>query len=217
VKQVPASIAERLRLAAGPIAERGLDQTRLEDLAAATGVPRATLYYYFAGKEDILAFLLRDFLTIMGDAVAGAASGPGLARDRLAAVIHAQLQVMAAHPHVCQALLAELGRAGRMPDIAHAIGQVFHQPVLDLLRAGAKDGSLRRLPDPAVAARTVFGAVVASALADLVAVGAVAVDQLGKRVTDLVLRGIQSTTTPPRHPSTAAAPRRRKTSRPVST
>ena len=51
VKQIPASMAKRLRLAAVPIAERGLDQTRLEDLVAATGVPRATLYCYFAGKE----------------------------------------------------------------------------------------------------------------------------------------------------------------------
>jgi TetR/AcrR family transcriptional regulator len=209
-------MAEQLRLAAVPIAERGLDQTRLEDLAAATGIPRATLYYYFAGKEDILAFLLHDFLTTMGDAVASAATRPGLARDRLAAVIHAQLEVMAAHPHVCQALLAELGRAGRMPDIAHAIGNVFHQPVLDLLRAGAKDGSLRRLPDPAIAARTIFGAVVASALADLLAVGAVAVDHLGNRVTDILLRGIQPTSTSPRHPSTAVPPRPRSTSRPIT-
>ena len=216
MKQIPAPMAERLRLAAVPIAARGLDQTRLEDLAAATGVPRATLYYYFAGKEDILAFLLRDFLTTMGDAVTAAASGPGLARPRLAAVIHAQLQVMAAQPHVCQALLAELGRAGRIPDIAHSIGQAFHQPVLDLLRAGAKDGSLRRLPDPAVAARTIFGAVVASALADLLLAGTVAVDQLGKRVTDLVLRGIQPATTPPPHAPTVTAPRPRRTSRPVT-
>ncbi len=49
-------IADRLPAAAALSAERGLNDTKIEDVAAATGVPEATLYYYFAGKEDILAF-----------------------------------------------------------------------------------------------------------------------------------------------------------------
>ncbi|MEW6476589.1 MAG: TetR/AcrR family transcriptional regulator [Actinomycetota bacterium] len=180
----------RLRQAAGPIAERGLDQTKIDDLAAASGIPRATLYYYFAGKEEILAFLLRDLLSAMADAVTRAAAGAGTAQQRLRAVISAQLQVMAAHPHSCRALLAELGRAGRMPAIAHAIGEAFHQPVLRLLHDGAQDHSLRTLPDPAVAARTIFGAVVASGLADLLAADSLDVSQLTGRVTELILDGV---------------------------
>ncbi|MEW6474258.1 MAG: helix-turn-helix domain-containing protein [Actinomycetota bacterium] len=62
------------------MAERGYDETRMEDLAEATGAPKATLYYHFSGKEAILAWLLRSALSAVGEAVAEAAAGRGTAR-----------------------------------------------------------------------------------------------------------------------------------------
>ena len=75
MREVPEGIVERLDGAASVFADRGFDQTRIEDLAEATGIPRATLYYYFAGKEDILAWLLRRMLAEMAEAVATARAG----------------------------------------------------------------------------------------------------------------------------------------------
>ena len=62
MRAIPEGITERLEAAAQVFADHGFDQTRIEDLAEATGIPRATLYYHFAGKEDILAWLLRRML-----------------------------------------------------------------------------------------------------------------------------------------------------------
>ena len=59
---MPTQIAERLPAAAELFAERGLNDTEIEDIAAAIGIAKAALYYYFAGKKDILAFLLYDAL-----------------------------------------------------------------------------------------------------------------------------------------------------------
>ena len=89
MRPVPSSIATRLKSAAVPIAERGLDQTKIEDIAAAATIPKATLYYYFAGKEEILSFLLTDLLTEVAGAVAVACDAPGTARDRLVGVVTA--------------------------------------------------------------------------------------------------------------------------------
>ena len=36
-----------------------LDATRIDELARVTGIPRATLYYYFPGKDDVLREALR--------------------------------------------------------------------------------------------------------------------------------------------------------------
>lgn len=58
MRKIPAQISERLPAAAELFAERGLNDTKIEDVAATTGIAKATLYYYFAGKEEILAFLL---------------------------------------------------------------------------------------------------------------------------------------------------------------
>ena len=57
---MPASLANKLYAAADVVANSGLVNMKIEDIAAASGVPKATLYYYFTGKEEILSFLFRD-------------------------------------------------------------------------------------------------------------------------------------------------------------
>nr|WP_292990535.1 TetR family transcriptional regulator [Mycobacterium sp.] len=133
-----------------------------------TGVPKATLYYYFAGKEDILAFLLEDLLQEISDAVIAIVQVDGTGAERLDEVIHAQLGAMARRPAVCRALIGELGRAGRMPVIAEMISTAYQQPVEALLVAGAADGSLLAQPDPRATSIALFGAVTVSALMYLV-------------------------------------------------
>ena len=113
MRTLPAAVAAKLPRAAALIAERGLSDTRMEELAEVTGMARATLYYYFTGKEEILVRVLRDMLVGLGDGVHGAANGSGTARERLRAVIRTHLDVMARQPLVCRALLADLGRAER--------------------------------------------------------------------------------------------------------
>ena len=44
VRPLPDELADRIDLAAPVCADNGLDATRIDDLAKATGIPRATLY-----------------------------------------------------------------------------------------------------------------------------------------------------------------------------
>src|SRR5207245_10090945 len=97
-------------------------------LREATDITNARLYYYLAGKEEILVFLWRDLLAQIGDAAAIAADSDGTARDKLSAVVRAQLDVMAERTSMWRALVADLGRAGRMPEIAGAPGTGCHRP-----------------------------------------------------------------------------------------
>lgn len=168
MRTVPSQTAAKLGAAAELFAEHGVDQTKIEDIAAATGIPKATLYYYFAGKEEILAFLFRDVLNRVADEVAIAVQSDRPGAVRLGEVIRAQLRVMAEQPAVCRALVGELGRAGRIPEIAAMIHAAYYQPVQALLAEGVADGSLRPVPDPGSVAMALFGAVTISALSYLV-------------------------------------------------
>jgi TetR/AcrR family transcriptional regulator len=199
MRQVPDSIADRLEAAATVFAQQGFEGTRMDDLAEASGVPRATLYYYFAGKEDILAWLLRRMLDTVAAAVNEAANAPGDARTRLEAVVRVQLGIMAAFPGACLALVANFGRAGRIPEISLAVHAGFHQVIQRLLVEGAEDGSLRRVEDPQVLASSIYGAVIMPALHQLVVQGRVDPDPLSAQVSDLVLSGLE--------PATARRPR----------
>jgi len=171
MREVPAQIATRLPAAAELFAERGLNDTKIEEVAAATGIAKATLYYYFAGKEDILAFLLEEALQEIADEVSSLVQADGSGADRLHGVVTAQLRAMSRRPAACRALIGELGRAARMPVIADMISAAYLRPVETLLRAGASDGSLAAVDDVGTAAVALFGAVTVTALMYLVTTG----------------------------------------------
>lgn len=190
MRELPVELREKVRQAAETFATGGYDAARMEDLAKATGIPTSTMYYYFAGKQELLAFLLRDYLDTLGAAVSAAVIDAVAPPDRLAAVVIAHLRVMAEQPQTCQILLTELGRVGRLPDIAEAVQSAVHRPVQKILAAGVADGSFRTL-DPETTTSTVYGAVTMSVLHHLVSGKTFQPDQLAKDVLAVVLEGIR--------------------------
>ena len=190
MRTLPVAIASSEAVMAETFAQRGFEDTRMEDLAGATGVPKATLYYHFGGKEEILAWLLRSTLAALGGAVAQAAAGRGTARRRLEAVVRAQLLVMAERPAACRILIADLGRAARMPDLAEGVGRAFHAPVLRLLTDGATDGSWRKIKDAPTVASSIFGAVVIPALDTLIAGGPLEPDRVAPPILRFIFTGL---------------------------
>lgn len=189
MRPVPTHIAARLPAAAPLFADQGVEQTKMEDVAAATGIPKATLYYYFAGKEQLLAFLLRELLTRLSHEAAMAVARPEPAADRLRALVAAQLSVMASEPDVCRALLGELGRAGRIPDIAEAIHASYYVPLEELLLDGQRDGSLRLTGDVGLLVTTIFGAVTITGLSRLIA-GDLQPAALAQELSTVLLQGL---------------------------
>jgi AcrR family transcriptional regulator len=191
VRVVPATLADKLGTAIASFAELGFDQTRIEDLTVATGVPSSTLYYYFSGKEDVLAFLLRQWLGEVTAAVADAISTdqPAPARDRLVSVVQAQLRLIRDNPDTCRVLLAELGRIARLQDVAEQVHAAFHRPVEELLRAGAADKSIRRVDvEPVTAA--IYGSVMITGLHYIIAGRTSEIDRIADELLGFILDGV---------------------------
>jgi TetR/AcrR family transcriptional regulator len=191
MREVPSQIADRLSAAAELFAERGLNDTKIEDIAAATGIAKATLYYYFAGKEDILTFLLEDGLRDVAEDVATVVHSGGTGAQRLGAVISAQLRVMGQRPAVCRALIGELGRAARIPVLADMISIAYLKPVEDLLIAGAGDDSLVAQDDPRAAAIALFGAVTTSAVTYLITDNTLDEALVARTIQSILLEGLR--------------------------
>jgi TetR/AcrR family transcriptional regulator len=189
MREVPPDMAANLTAAASTFIS-SFEEVRMEDIAAAAGVSRTSLYYYFAGKDDILAFLLRAMLDDLTRVAVGAADGPGDASLRLGAVIRAQLEHLNAHPTLSQLLIANLGRAGKLPDIAARVNDGFVEPVKRLLAEGAAEGSFRTLPDDDLGAGALFGAVLVIGLRSLVTEGSIDVDRVMTLIGPMFWNGI---------------------------
>ncbi len=190
MRELPTGMRAKVLAAAQLLAEYGLDATKMEDIAAATGVPKATLYYYFAGKEDILAFLFSEILDEISGAIEEALKTEGSAADRLRAAIVAHLRIFEEYPAASRALQFDLGRAARMPLIDERIEAAYRGPIRHLLEQGAADGSLRPIEHPRLIAVAILGAVTtvginAISLGSTRPVQAIADDVIG-----FVLRGV---------------------------
>jgi TetR/AcrR family transcriptional regulator len=188
-REIPAPLAEKLTAAASSFGE-AFEEARMHDIAEASGIPRATLYYYFPGKDEVLAFLLRSMLDDLRISVAAAIEAADGGIDAgLAAVVRAQLAHLAANPGTGRLLLANLGKAGRLPAIAAGVDEGFHAPVRRLLSGGIADGSLREL-DVEVASSSLYGAVTIVGLRALRLEGRIDVDRLGAAIFDMFWLGI---------------------------
>jgi TetR/AcrR family transcriptional regulator len=192
MRSLPAAIAQKVMGAAALFAEHGLDATKMDDVAAATGVPKATLYYYFEGKEDILRFLFSEILHEVGRAIAAAVAAEGDASERLAGAIEAHLEVFERFPMESRALQFDLGRAARMPEIAERVNAAFLEPVHGLLLEGAADGSLRHFEDSRLVATAILGAITTTGLNALTIGHHRASHKVTAGLVDLVLSGVAS-------------------------
>jgi AcrR family transcriptional regulator len=196
MRRVPESIAQRVDAAAGTFAEKGLVATRMEDVAEATGVPRATLYYYFKGKDAVFGFVLTRILERGREAIVAALATPGTGADRLRAVIRAQLGSMADEPAACQTLIMNLGQARQAPELAKAVEDAFYSPLRALLVEGQRDGSLRTVRSPETALSALFGAVTIAGLHHLMADGHPSLDKVAADLCDLLLGGLGGSRAP---------------------
>lgn len=164
MRKVPAQIASQLQNALPLVAEQGLEQTKIDEIADITGVPKATLYYYFASKEEILAYLFEDMLTAIADQAVIASGTEGTARERLEHVVTTQMRLLGENRALGAALIGNLGRVARTPALLEALTEAFYNPVQDLVAEGVRDGSLRAIDNPGLGSVSIFGSVIMSIL-----------------------------------------------------
>ncbi len=157
VKVPPADLAERLWAVSDQVLQPGTEM-RIDELAALAGIPRATLYYYFAGKDDVFAFLLAQKLQRGTAAIAKAAASEGSAVDRLSAVLKAMLDTNCQHPELCTRLLRSMTETGDDGQLMAEIERTLMAPVRELLLEARDSGELV-VADPDNATLALMGAV----------------------------------------------------------
>lgn len=157
VKEPPADLAQRLWQVGDDFLALGND-ARVDDLAELSGVPRATIYYYFSGKDDVMAFLLAQKVEWASEVVVAAAARPGSPTDRLAAVLRAMLHQMAEHPSLCTRLLCWMSTSSSGAQIVLDAQRSLMTPVQALLAEGQAAGDFAAI-DPLDATTALMGAL----------------------------------------------------------
>lgn len=190
-RNLPVALADKLAVGASAFTW-AFGDVRMEDIATASGIPRTTLYYYFAGRDDILAFLLQSMLDDVRISAAAAADAGDDIETRLAGVVRAQLAAIVANPAAHQLLLSNLtsaGRAGRLGVVGTGVDESFCAPLRRILEEGVRTGALGDV-DVEIAATGLCGAVTVVGLQSLFAEGQLDIDQIADALLPIFWSGL---------------------------
>ncbi len=191
MKRPPDDLVQKLIAASSQFGGTGLDVS-MDDVAQAADVPRATLYYYFSGKDDLVNFYLTHKLDSVSTALQKAAVSEGTVVDRLAACVRAVLRAMAAQPALCTELPEALRRAqANFSEIAQKADMVMRQPLRDLLIEGRAAGEVD-VPDVDLVIDAIHGAVGQVALIRLTRDGELDADDVADTLIPLIISGLSA-------------------------
>ncbi|MBS1105637.1 MAG: TetR/AcrR family transcriptional regulator [Deltaproteobacteria bacterium] len=123
-------------------AERGFAETRLEDVAAAVGIRRASIVYYFADKPALYDAVLADVFGGLLARVEPVLLGAGTLAERAIAAVSTWIDYVAGRPSTARILLREVadGRVGREPPLVRHT-RAFSALIGHVLEASANDAS----------------------------------------------------------------------------
>ena len=127
---------------------RGYHATTMDDIAAAVGTGKGTVYWYWPGKEDIFADLVRIKFEAYGEALNRAVSMQVPAPEKLLLLVAEMSRLMEKYRKFCKLifLLISDQRERFNPAIHESISryyETFHQVIAHIVAQGQAEGSLR--------------------------------------------------------------------------
>jgi AcrR family transcriptional regulator len=147
-----------VRAAAQAFNEWGYHNTSLDDIAAALGVTKPTVYYYVANKEQLLFECFRAGLERIREAFHEAERSDRPARERLSGVVRGYAQAIASEYGWCMVRAHEHDLGPAMGRQINALKSEIDQGIRRLLREGVADGSIGPC-DPKITAFAMAGAL----------------------------------------------------------
>lgn len=190
-REVPDALMEKLFPAAfACFSEKGFDRTTMDEVAARAGVARATLYYYFRGKDDLFFLLLGRAFQMLRDVMAEQTAHGGSARERLERALERLVEMVAEYRDVATVVLQQMSKFQREWEDEQGWVRDESTAVLrGLLEEGARDGSLRPV-DVETVAVAIWGATLWGVLHHVFSGMDVPVERLKKQLSGLILGGL---------------------------
>lgn len=161
----PAYLEKReqmVKAAAFLFKEKGYEATTLNDIAAAVGADRATVYYYVESKEELLHEAVGDVSTRNLKMMKSLLSSDLSATERIKAFItHTLQEYEASYPQVFVYLQEDMTNVSRQKgawakQMAKQIRE-FEAGVVSLVEAGIEEGSFRADLDVSLIAKALWG------------------------------------------------------------
>jgi len=166
----------------------GIDMS-IDDLAKSSGVPRATLYYYFAGKEDLVQFYVGEMVRRANESVAASIENGGTPTVRLEAVLRSMMRTYADFPRMCVEMSVAIKFLQDYGPVMLEMERGVLAPMVALLEEGTASGEFD-VSDPMAMAIAMTGGMHMLATMDIVRDGKLDADARSDVLIPQMLRGL---------------------------
>ncbi len=150
--------------AANLFKENGYNRTTLAGIAQAVGTDRATLYYYFGSKEELLDAIVTDVVIANVEAAERVRDSDASAPEKIRKLlVDLMVSFAANYPVLYVYLQGNLSHiSGKRAAWADQMREVNHRwegSIEAILTEGIEDGTIRPLADPRILANGIIGIV----------------------------------------------------------
>ena len=180
---------EIIEAAARVFAERGFHGATTQDIADVLGIRQASLYYYFASKEEALELVCLQGVGGYFEAAKAIAAGPGAAADKLARLIKSHLAPLTDRSDFVRVFLNERQHLPaesrrRIGKWSRGLERVFE----DVLKEGVRRGEFRSDLDTRLTVLAILG--MANAVASWYRSEEAAIDRVSAEFVRLIGDGV---------------------------
>lgn len=193
----PESKRERTRLkimasAAKVFAEKGFDETSVQDIADHAGIAKGTIYYYINKKEDLLLSLIKFAQGHLFAKIETSIGKVATASEKIEIIVHTHLKILRIFGPIvsffAQSLFVE-DSSTRL-----ALGK-FRKRYLNLLELiideGIRSGEFRRV-DSQRAAVAILGMVIGQIMQAKLFTGKIDIRQIKETTMDMVINSLRA-------------------------
>jgi TetR/AcrR family transcriptional regulator, cholesterol catabolism regulator len=136
--------------------EKGFQETSMQEIAAASGMGKSTLYDYFKTKDEILLSVVEDGIYDLTELAKLIASQDLPAAEKIHQVMHAHLEYLLENKEFYTRILYEVQRLGPESQRRIQIRRHAYQDLLcSLVEEATREGTFRAV-NPLLAARTIL-------------------------------------------------------------
>jgi len=157
-KTAPAKEQEIIAAAASLFKEKGYRATTLEDIAAAVGMLKGSLYYYIRSKEELLYLVVRDPIRQAYNKLEQIVNSDAPVTAKITQAIANHVAIFHQHyPHIAVYLHDFHNVMQKLKDNSIEAPKEYQQLLAQLLQQGVDSGELRSDLDMTVAGYAILG------------------------------------------------------------
>jgi AcrR family transcriptional regulator len=171
--------------------ESSYDGATLDDIAAAAGISKGTLYYHFKSKDEIFKYIITEGMELIKEQLDEAASREDNSLLKLKSLCRHQLRMVYEKKDFFKVIMSQLwGKEIRQSELREAISDYIR--VIEVYIKEAMEAGVIKKGEPYFMAYMFFGALCSSAIYEIINKDNADVDEVMDSLMQYILYGIQA-------------------------